>query len=136
MDFDALKARRRKAHDNHQPNLALFVRKVRSWLGRANKAEDEGGRWYLGALGGSGIWSRLVFPELTAYCWPIVLNRLRVLYSQLMPIGTTCNLKLNRYQQRGCLNFLCEVVPMIIAIIPDSGYSLRDEVCFQVVKAR
>lgn len=69
----------------------------------------------------------------TAQVISIVLARLYTLRNQLMHGGATWNSSVNRPQVRDCVNFLNELVPIVIDIMMDNGDQLWGDPYYPVI---
>ncbi len=64
----------------------------------------------------------------------VVLSRIYVLRNQLMHGGATWNGSVNRDQMRDCVQFLGQLVPLIIEVMLDNPNTLWGDACFPVVR--
>lgn len=108
LDHQSLKKRQREERENHPTNLALRVHRALSWLDRAERCEDQDGRFIFlwiafNAAYANEIGDRERAPELQVF--EGFLQKL---------------VDLDRDQLRDCNAFLGKLVPFVILLMLDN----------------
>jgi hypothetical protein len=121
LDHQSLKKRQRAERENHPPNLALRVHRALSWLDRAERCEDQDGRFIFlwiafNAAYANEIGDRERAPELQVF--EGFLQKL---------------VDLDRDQLRDCNAFLGKLVPFVILLMLDNPNVLWGDACYPVV---
>lgn len=121
LDHQSLKKRQRAERENHPPNVALRVHRALSWLDRAERCEDQDGRFIFlwiafNAAYANEIGDRERAPELQVF--EGFLQKL---------------VDLDRDQLRDCNAFLGKLVPFVILLMLDNPNVLWGDACYPVV---